>query len=100
MNIIWSPTSRKKIDDIVDYISLDNVDAALALVEEFESRVNDLKRNPRLGRKSPLFQDERIRDLIVRKKYLIVYEIKDDQIEILTIRHTSQDLDESDSETD
>lgn len=55
MKIIWSPTSRKKIDDIVDYISADNIDAALALVEEFERRVNDLKQNPWLGRMVPIF---------------------------------------------
>lgn len=32
MKIIWSPTSHKNIDDIVDYISADKIDAALALV--------------------------------------------------------------------
>jgi len=46
MNIIWSPTSLKKIENIVDYISADNIDAALALVKKLERRVNDLKQNP------------------------------------------------------
>lgn len=44
MRIIWSPTSQRKIDEIVDYISKDNVDAALTLVEEFEKRVQHLKK--------------------------------------------------------
>ena len=72
MKIIWSPTSRRKIDEIVDYISADNINAALALVEEFEWRVNDMKQNPWLGRMVPVFQDERVREYIVRKYYLIV----------------------------
>lgn len=92
MNISWSPTSLKKMDAIVDYISADNLDAALALVEEFERRVNDLKQNPWSGRMSPIFQDERVRELIVRKNYLIIYELQDNQIEILTIRHARQDF--------
>jgi len=100
MKIIWSPTSRRKIDDIADYISADNIDAALALVEEFERRVNDLKQNPWLGRMVPIFQDERVRELIVKKNYLIVCELQDNQIEILTIRHARQDFNESESKSD
>jgi len=43
MHIVWSPTSQRKIDEIIDYISKDTSDAALALVEEFEKRVQHLK---------------------------------------------------------
>jgi len=92
MNIIWSPTSLKKMDDIVDYISEDNIDTALGLVKEFERRVSDLKQNPWLGRISPIFHDEKVRDLIDRKNYLIIYELQDNRIEILTIRHARQDF--------
>ena len=96
MKIIWSPTSRKKIEEIIDYISADNIDAALALIEEFEQRVADLKKHPRSGRIVPILNDEMVRELIIRKDYLIVYEIQGKRIEILTIRHAKQDFDESD----
>jgi len=46
LKIIWSDIARRKIDEIVDNISVDNVEAAIALVEEFESRVQDLQRHP------------------------------------------------------
>jgi plasmid stabilization system protein ParE len=49
MRIVWSPTSQRKIDEIADYISKDNVDAALALVEEFGKSVRYLKDHPRSG---------------------------------------------------
>lgn len=95
MRIVWSPTSQRKIDEIVDYISKDNVDAALALVEEFEKRVQHLKKHPRSGRMVPALNDETVRQIVVQSNYLIIYEISQDHIDILTIRHVKQDEDES-----
>lgn len=65
MKIIWSPTSSRKIDEIIDYISTDNVDAALALVEEIESRVQQLEQHPRSGRMAPALNDEMVREIVV-----------------------------------
>jgi toxin ParE1/3/4 len=96
MKIIWSVTARRKIDEIVDHISADNVDAAIALVEEFENRVQNLKKHPRLGRMVPALNDEMVRELIVQKNYLIIYELQGKQIQILTIRHAREDFDETD----
>ncbi len=95
MRIVWSPTSQRKIDEIVDYISKDNVDAALALVKEFEKRVQHLKEHPRSGQMVPALNDEMVRQLVVQYNYLIIYEINQDHIYILTIRHAKQDEDES-----
>lgn len=100
MRIVWSPTSQRKIDEIVGYISKDNVDAALALVEEFEKRVRHLKKHPRSGRIVPALNDEMVRQLVVQSNYLIIYEIHQDRIDILTIRHAKQDEDESDLESE
>ncbi|MCW9707269.1 type II toxin-antitoxin system RelE/ParE family toxin [Fodinibius salsisoli] len=96
MRIVWSPTSQWKIDKIVDYISKDNVDAALALVEEFEKHVQHLKKHPRSGQMVPALNDEMVRQLVVQTNYLIIYEINQNQIDILTIRHARQDENESD----
>lgn len=99
MKIIWSLTARRKIDEIVDHISADNVEAAFTLVGEFEARFLDLKKHPRLGRMTPILNDESVRELVIRKNYLIVYELQGSRIEILTIRHAKQDFDESDLDT-
>jgi toxin ParE1/3/4 len=95
MRIVWSPTSQQKIDEIVDFISKDNVDAALALVEEFEKRVQHLKKHPRSDPMVPALNNEMVRQLVVQSHYLIIYEINKDHIYILTIRHSKQDEDES-----
>jgi plasmid stabilization system protein ParE len=41
-----------------------------------------------------------IRQLVVGSNYLIIYEIKKDHINILTVRHTRQDENESDIKPD
>lgn len=96
MRIIWSPTSRRKIDEIIDHISADNVDAALALVEDIENQVQRLKKHPKSGRMVPALSDELVRKIIVRTNYIVVYELKNDHILILTIRHSRQDDNEFD----
>ncbi len=92
MRIVWSPTSQRKIDEIVNYISKANVDAALAL---FEKRVQHFKKHPRSGQMVPALNDKMVRQLVVQSNYLIIYEIDQDHINILTIRHARQDEDES-----
>jgi addiction module RelE/StbE family toxin len=96
MKIIWSPTARRKIDEIVDYISADNLDAAVALVESFEERVDDLKKHPRSGRMIPALNDEMVREIVAHPNYVVVYELQNSDIVILTIRHSKQDEDDSD----
>lgn len=100
MTVIWSPTSRKRINEIIDFISRDDLDAALALVEEIENRIKRLKKHPRSGRVVAALNDEMVRELIIRSNYLVVYEIQNDRIEILTVRHAKKDFDDSDLETD
>ena len=90
MQIIWSPTARRKIDEIVDYISADNLDAAVALIESFEERVKYLKNHPESDRIASVLNDEMVREIVAHPNYIIVYELKDSDIIILTIRHSKQ----------
>lgn len=93
MKIIWSPTAQRKVEGIVDYISDDDIDAALSLIEKFDDDVQQLKENPYAGRMAAVLNDESIRELVVHPNYLIIYEVKDQYIYILTIRHAKQDED-------
>ncbi len=87
MKIIWSPTARSKIIKILEYISDDNPDAALTLIDQFESKVEKLKLNPESGRVLSEIKNDKIREIVVHKNYGIIYEIYPDSIEILTVRH-------------
>lgn len=92
MKIIWSPTARTKTKEILDYISEDNPDAALTLIDQFETKVEKIIQNPESGRILPETEHDKIREIVVHKNYGIIYMINPDTIEILTIRHFRQNF--------
>ena len=96
MKILWSPTSRLKIISILEYISQDNPDAALSLINTLEEKVHSLIENPNAGRPLPDAKRQNVRELVVHKNYGVIYEISPGLIEVLTIRHFRQDFDVSD----
>lgn len=96
MRIVWSPTAKNKIKDILEYISEDNPDAALKLIDDFETKIGKLKKNPKSGRILPETNNTSIRELVVHENYGIIYEINLDVIEILTVRHFRQNFSTSD----
>lgn len=96
MRIVWSPTANNKIKDILEYISEDNPDAALKLIDDFEAKVGKLRENPESGRILPEANNTSIRELVVHENYGIIYEINSDVIEILTVRHFRQNFSASD----
>jgi len=92
VKIIWSPTARTNIKEIIEYISKDNPDAALTLIEQFETKVEKLKQNPESGRVLSEIKNDKIREIVVHKNYGVIYEINPDIIEILTVRHFRQNF--------
>ena len=89
MRIIWSPLSVERLEDIYDYIAMDNKIAAVTLIEEIFEKVETLKRNAQRGRIVPEAERKDIRELFVGE-YRIIYKIEKDQIVILTVRNFKQ----------
>lgn len=87
MTIVWSPTSKVRLVEILDYISIDNPVAALKLIDTIEMKVNDLVQNPFIGRKIPEMDSTNVREIVVHENYGVIYEIGAQTISILTIRH-------------
>ena len=96
MKIIWSPTARIRTKEILEHISEDNPDAALTLIEQFETKVEKLRQNPESGRVLPETKNDKIREIVIHKNYGVIYEITPDTIEILTVRHFRQKFSGSD----
>lgn len=92
MKIIWSPTARSKTRQILEYISKDNTDAALALLDQIEEKVEELRQNPLVGKVLPETNNQSIREIVVHKNYGVIYEVFQNSIEILTVRHFRQDF--------
>jgi len=92
MKVVWSPMARTKTQEILEFISVDNPDAALTLINEFETKIQKLKENPESGRVLLETKNDNIREIVVHKNYGVIYETNSDTIEILTIRHFRQNF--------
>jgi len=87
MKIVWSANAKQRLIEILDYISVDNPEAALSLIELIEDSVSKLIQSPFAGRQIPEISNTTIRELVVHTNYGVIYEVSETQIVILTIRH-------------
>lgn len=84
MKIHWTKESLNNLKQIEDYISEDNLNAANNLVDKIIFLAADLKNFPNKGRIVPELSIDQIREILY-KNYRIVYLIKKNLIEILTV---------------
>ncbi len=77
------------LESIASYIEQDSPEKADNLVSGIFEKVDMLKNFPHLGRIFSERNDDRIREIIY-KNYRIVYEIKNEIIEILIVTHGSR----------
>lgn len=63
-----------KLKRQIEYISLDKKTAARKFNQLVFRKIKEISNNPKINRKSIFFEDENIRDLII-KGYIIIYEI-------------------------
>jgi toxin ParE1/3/4 len=85
MNVTWSREAGENLAEIEEFIARDNLERAVrfvdALIDHAEAILAD---NPRSGRTVPEIGNPDIRELIYRG-YRIVYRLKGDSLEILTV---------------
>ena len=91
MKVVWSLRAVSRAVEIVDYIARDRPQAALDWIEGLEKRLTALPGLPDQGRVVPEWYDPTVRELIYRR-HRVIYEVHEDHVEILTIRHGRQEL--------
>ena len=87
MKVTWTPEAEAERSEIGDYIALDNPRAAVRMDALFETAVLKLADFPRNGRPGMI---PGTRELIPHASYRIVYEIRDDDVWITSVVHTSR----------
>lgn len=83
MQVIWSPTFLRQIEEIHDYIARDNPIAGIRMAEVLHNAGESLDRLPERGRPVP---GTRMRELIVRP-YIIRYQVDGNRVPIVRVRH-------------
>ena len=71
---------------IFDYIAEDSLHYARKVTQEIAVRTGVLDELPQIGKKTPEARDDNVRELTMYT-YRIIYEVKGDDVEILTVIH-------------
>jgi addiction module RelE/StbE family toxin len=84
MRVVWTRQALLRLTEIEDYIATDNPAAAIEHTEQLLDRATSLADNPRLGRRVPELDADDLREL-VEGRYRIVYRVRGDSVQILTV---------------
>lgn len=88
--IIWSARASRELEQILEYFNQRNKSSrySLKLLNEIEYLTNNLSENELIGR----LTTNKITRVIPMKVYLIFYEIRQDQIQIVSFWDNRQDI--------
>lgn len=85
-------TAFSDIDEITNYIANKNKKAAINLLELFYESFQALQENPKIGNTRYDLTDKKVFFWVVKKKYLVIYKIEDNNIIILRVLSTYRDI--------
>ena len=91
MKIVWTEPALEDLRNLHDYIAKDSEIYASSFIRRMILSVDNLSRFSRLGRRVPEADEETIREILYHD-YRIIYCIKPELIEVLTVVHGHRDL--------
>ncbi|MGH2360136.1 MAG: type II toxin-antitoxin system RelE/ParE family toxin [bacterium] len=84
--VIWAPQAIEDVEAIRAYVARDSVHYADLVVERIVAAVTRLESHPLSGRVVPEVGDQSLRE-VIHGSYRIVYRLKPDVAEIVTVFH-------------
>ncbi|MBU2446130.1 MAG: type II toxin-antitoxin system RelE/ParE family toxin [Bacteroidetes bacterium] len=91
--IKWSPRAAANFEDICNYIARDSEHYAALFARKVNAIIKAIPQFPKAGRIVPEYRDENLRERIYGN-YRIVYRLKEELVEIVTICHGAKLLDD------
>jgi toxin ParE1/3/4 len=91
MKVAWTRRSILRLRQILEYIARDQPDNSSRFVNHLIERGDSVGELPLRGRIVPEYDDESIRE-VFEGDYRIIYRIRSERVDILTVRHGSQIL--------
>lgn len=89
--VIWTAPALSDLNEIADYIALDNFRAAQRLVQRVFSSVERLEQFPKSGRKPPELEGSRYREIIIGP-CRVFYRSEQDKVFILYVMRGERQL--------
>ena len=93
MSMVWTERAGRQLDQIYNYIALDSTLYALQTVEKIIEKAESISQFPGKGRVVPEYERDDIRE-IFHHPYRIIYLIRNENIEILSVIHGARLLPE------
>jgi addiction module toxin, RelE/StbE family len=87
LDLEWDELADNDLLEIVVYIAADNPNAARELKKEIETKVEGLKKRPRMYM---LGRVDGTREVVVRGNYIVVYKEDGRMVTVLRVLHTSR----------
>ena len=91
MRVEWTEPALEDMATIRDYIAEDSTENAYRFTERLFDAAAQLTDFPERGRYVPEAEHDDVRELLY-KDYRIIYRVKPEQVDILTVLHGSRDL--------
>lgn len=89
MRVLWTDAALSQLEAIRDYLAQTSPDYARRVVGGLVNRSEQIGAFPRLGRMVPEYEIDEVRQ-VIESSYRLIYLIKEEQIEILAVIHTSR----------
>ena len=90
--VIWTEPALSDLNEIAEYIALDNLDAASHLVQEVFSTVDRLESHPKSGRRPPELERRSIYREVIVGPCRVFYRIENDNVYILYVMRGEREL--------
>jgi plasmid stabilization system protein ParE len=91
LKIKWSPRAASNLEDICQFIAQDSEYYAILFAKRIMGVIKNIPRFPKSGRAVPEYEDKNLREKIYGN-YRIVYRLKEEFIEIVSISHGAKPL--------
>ncbi len=90
-SIKWTLAALDDLEQIAEYIGRDSQFYAAGVVQEVFTAAESIGRLPLASGIVPEFEDESIREILVRR-YRMIYQVRDESVHMLAIVHGARDL--------
>jgi len=95
VRVVWTKAADNNLQTIYDYIAQTSADYARRMIQKITAHSGQIAAFPLSGRIVPEFEFGQLREVFERP-YRIIYRIRPDRVDIITVVHMSRDLTASD----
>ena len=90
MRLVFTQPAADDLEDIIDYIALDNPPAAKRVYQAIAAAAERLRNLPHIGRPGRLPGTRELS--VVSLPYIVVYQVDADTVTVLAVFHGARDL--------